>query len=296
MRRGMTPFMGMDRSGRVVVIATGADFCAEHEQGSSALMQLLTGRGDVTARDVADMLRDGGQAGSPAAGQLPKLEALRAIKPLKEELFWHEGEDQGAAWAALLCGPPWVWERARKSGRLDVGLLTGELGFRAGRTNGIAGAWNSESFGFRVGGEKQVLALKAFVEAMRGGQCILAGSFLREWDGTRLSGVIIARQDLLQPEHRSMMVEAQQQFEAEVRLHLRSRLHELQELIRQHGKSPGYLWSVWRGGRVDGEVAYALNPGWGVDARYYGPYGFEQLREWIVSGGRSALKTELAVA
>lgn len=153
----------------------------------------------------------------------------------------------------------------------------------------IAGAWDEHGFAFKVVGETLIAKLKAFADKLKAGQGCFAGLFLADIE-PHLGGVIVALHTELRPEHKAAIAKAQEAYENSMLLKSRSRVDELhalayprQDVREPHLKVPGHMWPVWKDGVVGNEVLYALNPYSGVKARYWGPYSFEQLREWIVA-------------
>lgn len=279
MRKGFNPTMVLDPKGRLVCIATGADATSEHEGGSDELQEALTGVPAARARNVGELRRR-----NPAHA-IPDLMHAKRLRQRLDDIVYAEREVKSEPQAGFVFtagnhslqpfGDEWV-DR--------------ELSFAVfSEPKDIAGAWDSRSMGFKARGATKVAQLREFVQAIKEGQGIFAGTF---WPETGLlRGVILAREDLLDPEHRAAMVQAQVRFEQDVELHARSRVDELSCLMHRlpAHRPAGRIWPVWKGGVAGGELAYALNPGFGVKAQYYGPYAFEQLRDWLAGGASAAL-------
>lgn len=272
MRKGFNPEILLDKRGQVFAIATGSDACAEHECGSARLMDSLCGfpqEGQSDSALIAALRR----------GESPQYPALVDRKRLTRNLdkvTFMEGTDGGQPVAVLGFSPYG-----------EIPLDHHELRSWASDSTIVTGAWCDSAFAIRVVGQKWVTKLKRFADELREGNCLFAGTFLNDTGHRRLAGVIIANEKSLRPEHRDAIAKAQSEWEASLRLKARSRLDELQEEYWQARKTnpkaeyPGFIWPVWKDGVVDGEVLYALNPGYGVRAPYWGPYDFEQLRAWV---------------
>lgn len=280
MRKGNQPEMVLDPKGRLIAIATGADFTSEHEWGSKDLMEALTSTHTADKDVLARQLK----AGKLAA--VPDLMACKRINRNLEHIAYGERIEGGEMEASV------VFDAHAQLEPFGNHYIDSELAFpRFSEPKDIAGAWDNRSFGFRVRGEKKVLQLRAFVQALHEGKGIFAGTFLKQAGKQRLSGVIIAVEELLRPEHRAEMKKAQADFEADLRLQVKARTPELLGLAQKlTGRSVGHIWPVWKDRVVDGEVMYALNPGYGVDATYWGPYSFEQLHDWLKAGAATALR------
>ncbi|MBK6616379.1 hypothetical protein [Ottowia sp.] len=156
-----------------------------------------------------------------------------------------------------------------------------------GKHREIVGAWDGAGFGFRFRGDKLTRKMSEFGASLKGGNGVFAASFLRGSGGSRLSGVVIGLVTLMRPEDRAAVGKEQSDFAATVRLEGRARTQEIAALAEKAfagtGRSFGYVWPVWRGGVVDSEVAYCVNPGFGTTLRG-GPYEFEQLATWLRGG------------
>ena len=122
---------------------------------------------------------------------------------------------------------------------------------------------------------------------------MFAGTFLKEGDNERLSGVILAVEALLRPEHRQAMKQAQTEFEADVRLHVAARTDEIRALAQKHlcsGRYITHIWPTWLNRVVDSEVGYQVNPGSGIDSWVRGPYSFDELADWLMAGAKGPVK------
>lgn len=280
MRKGNHPEMVLDPKGHLLAIATGADFTSEHEWGSKELMEALTAGAAPDKEALARSLK----AGKKVA--MPDLMASKRITRNLSRIAYGERTDKGEREATV------VFDAHTALLPFGNSFIDSELSFpRFSDPKDVAGAWDSRSFGFRVRGEKKVAQLREFVQALRDGKGIFAGTFLKQVGKQHLSGVTIAIEELLRPEHRAEMKKAQAEFESEVRLMAKARTAELLALARGvTGRSVGHIWPVWKDRVVDGDVMYALNPGYGVDAAYWGPYSFEQLQAWMKAGATSALR------
>jgi hypothetical protein len=291
MRKGYNPELVFDKKGNIFAIATGSDACAEHEVGSAAMQRVLctgfAGKDSNVEATLIKQLREADKEPGLMARLLnldkkpvafPDLLAQKIINNNLGDIHFVEGVDERLKQPVGLL---WFSERHHTP---DVNYR--ELAIFDKEAT-CAGAWDERSFAFKVVGDKLIAKLRAFAEKLKAGQGCFAGLFLA--GGTpRLGGVIIALHTELRPEHRAAIAKAQKEYEDNMLLKARSRLDELNALAypRQgkreaHWQSPGYLWPVWKDQVVGGEVMYALNPSYGVDAAYLGPYSFEQIAQWI---------------
>jgi hypothetical protein len=267
----------MNEAGAIMAICTGSDACAEHEQGSAPLMAALTGKGAQGKREVAKVVK----ARGPQA--MPDLMQMRRITENLSRIVFVEGATEFGASAVV----------GFRAGREDPGwadrLLThGEL--RQWRQKDIVqGAWCESAFALRVNGEQLVTKLRAFAQGLRSGQGIFCGTFMEYEQGQRMAGVCVALEPLLTAAHRNAMVKAQAEFEAGVRLEVLSKADELMEMYRvKHGGNGriGYVWAVWKGGEVDGDVVYQVNPAYGL--KVPGGLDYDGLAAWIASSRKAA--------
>ena len=294
MRKGNYPELVFDKKGNIFALATGSDACAEHEVGSAAMQRWLcsgfAGKDSNIERKLVEQLRQADkQPGvmakllhlSPKPVAFPDLLSQKVIDSHLEHIHFVEGEDKHLKQPAAVL---WVTDRPS----------TPDLNYREltiwKAEDEAAGAWDEHGFAFKVVGEKLIKKLKAFADKLKAGQGCFAGLFLADSGNRRLSGVIVALHTELRPEHKAAIAKAQQDYESNMLLKSRSRVEELHAVAyprhgarEPHLKTPGYMWPVWKDGVVGGEVLYALNPHNAVKAQYWGPYSFEQLREWIVA-------------
>lgn len=294
MRKGYNPELVLDKKGNIFAIATGSDACAEHECGSAAMQRWLcsgfAGKDSNMEQKLIEQLRQADKEPgrmakllrlSPKPVAFPALLSQKVIDSNLQHIHFVEGEDKHLKQPAAV-----LWASDRQS--------TPDLNYRElsiwKAENEIAGAWDEDGFAFKVVGDKLIKKLKAFADKLKAGQGCFAGLFLADSGNRRLSGVIVALHTELRPEHKAALAKAQADYESNMLLKSRSRVDELHAVAhpRQgarepHLKTPGYMWPVWKDGVVGGEVLYALNPSYAVKAQYWGPYSFEQLREWIVA-------------
>lgn len=271
MKKGSDSKLVFDKHGQIFAIATGADNCAEHECGSKPLMETFCAGDACSDEDIVATLREG------KAVQYPALIARKHIARNLDKLIFStslEGGEQVAVFGYARLG-----EHVINADNRELSSWNKE---------DVVGAWDDESFAIKVRGAKLVKKLHDFAVKVQAGGGVFAGTFLANHGKERLAGVIIALQMSLRPEHRQAIAQAQSKWEGDMRLKARSRVSELQQLSRDNksyprAENPGYIWPVWQDNVVDGEVRYALNPGYGVKAQYWGPYTFEQLRDWIIA-------------
>lgn len=272
MRKGYDPAMFLNKKGRMFGFCTGSDGCAEHEQGSRSMQEALCRKDGLSDEQVIERLRKG------RLKEYPMLLERKLIAFDLKRIALLEGKDKKT-------GEPVAMIHFSANGRAPS-LEDGELSLGYQKT--VAGAWDEHGFAFKVWGEKDVKRLQAFHASMLAGDAMFAGTFLKRHDGVLVSGVAIVDRTLLRGEHLAEIKKAQEKWEADMRLKADSKLYAFYERFSRarqkdpearHIDLPGSLWPVWRN-EVDGEIAYALNPGYGVKARYYGPYDLEQLERW----------------
>lgn len=271
MRKGYEPAMFLDKKGRMFGFCTGSDACAEHEQGSRSMQEALCRKDGPSDEQVIERLRKG------KLKEYPTLLERKSISFNLQRIALLEGKDKKT-------GEPVAMIHFSANGRAPS-LEDGELSLGYQKT--VAGAWDQHGFAFKVWGEKDVKRLQAFHASMLAGDAVFAGTFLKSHGGVQVSGVTIVDRTLLRGEHLAEIKKAQDKWEADMRLKAGSRLDAFYDryrsaCIKDRTKDislPGAIWPVWRN-EVDGEIAYALNPGYKVKAPYYGPYDLEQLERW----------------
>lgn len=278
MRKGYKPQVVLNRAGgAIMAICTGSDACAEHEWGSARLMAELTGKSVQTRRDAASLVKTMGQ------GAMPDLMEMRRIRQSLDRIVFVEAMTVFGSSAAI----GFQAERGRDG--WGDGLLSNSELRQWKPAELVQGAWSESEFALRVNGEDLVGKLKVFAQGLRDGQGIFAGTFMEYEQGQRMSGVCIALEPMLTDAHRRAMLKAQADFEADVRLEVRSRAQELMDLYREaHGGQGGigYVWAGWKGGKVDGDVVYHVNPAYGLEV----PRGldFDGLAAWIATSTKAA--------
>lgn len=271
MRKGYEPEMFLDKKGRMFGFCTGSDACSEHEQGSRSMQEALCRKDGPSDEQVIERLRKG------KLKEYPMLLERKSISFDLKRIALLEGKDKKT-------GEPVAMIHFSANGRAPS-LEDGELSIGYQKT--VAGAWDQHGFAFKVWGEKDVKRLQAFHASMLAGNAVFAGTFLKSHGGVQVSGVTIVDRTLLRGEHLAEIKKAQDKWEADMRLKAGSRLDAFYDRYRsaclkdrtKDISLPGAIWPVWRN-QVDGEIAYALNPGYGVKAPYYGPYDLEQLERW----------------
>ena len=271
MRKGYDPAMFLNKKGRMFGFCTGSGPCSEHEQGSRSMQEALCRKDGPSDEQVIERLRKG------KLKEYPMLLERKSISFDLKRIALLGGKDKKT-------GEPVAMIHFSANGRapsLDDGELS--LGYQ----KKVAGAWDQHGFAFKVWGEKDVKRLQAFHASMLAGDAVFAGTFLKSHDGVQASGVTIVDRTLLRGEHLAEIKRAQEKWEADMRLKAGSQLDAFYDRYRsaclkdrtKDISLPGAIWPVWRN-QVDGEIAYALNPGYGVKAPYYGPYDLEQLERW----------------
>lgn len=280
MRRGNTPTINLDQHGEIVAISTGSDFCSEHEGGSETMLSTLCS-GHAAAGGEADaklisILRDGG------VPDFPRLIDRKAMDRNLDHLSFTESRDGRVNKATATI----TFHSSNRTPNID----NPELSLRNDGGQ-LAGAWDNRSFAFKVAGDELVNKLRRFYDQLLAGDGIFAGTFLIN---DAASGVVVALQRKLGPGDLLNIEEAQSKWESDLLLRAKSRLEDLNDLfsrksVHPFARSPGYIWPVWRDYIVGGEVVYGLNPTNDRVGPYFGPYEFDQLRDWILAETKTKL-------
>jgi hypothetical protein len=274
MRRGFKPKLILTPKGEIFAIATGSDACAEHECGSQPMQEsLCKGAVFTDNRKILEALRNGESV------LYPQLIERKAINRNLEHIHFLEGSENGVVCAAIVAQERYFNADMPLKAYRELDVY---------RDTEFSGAWDDSSFGFKVVGPKLVSKLKVFFDALQQGDGIFAGSFLKSDEFEDAGGVIVALSSKLRPEHHQCIKDAQSEFEQGLRLKAKSRVQELKDMCNAskaaHVSMPGYVWPQWLDG-VDGEVVYAVNPGYYEQKHiaYIGPYTFDSLKEWILA-------------
>ena len=300
MRKGYDPAMFLNKKGRMFGFCTGSGPCSEHEQGSRSMQEALCRKDGLSDEQLIKKLRQ--ESASPSASSLASASAnassLASVPLVYPTLLDRKSLVSDLKRITLLegtdkkTGEPVAMIHFSANGRApsledrELSLEDRELSLGYQKT--VAGAWDPHGFAFKVWGERDVKRLQAFHTSMLAGNGVFAGTFLKSHDGVLTSGVAIVDRTLLRGEHLAEIKKAQEKWEADMRLKADSKLYAFYERFSRarqkdpearHIDLPGSLWAVWRN-EVDGEIAYALNPGYRVKAPYYGPYDLEQLERW----------------
>lgn len=265
MRQGYESKLVFSKSGNLVAIATGSDYCAEHEGGSKILQSSLTVHTDVSEQTIA-ALRKKQQVVYPDI-----LASKRIVKYPGELQFVKTDGDMPEAVLGFA--------------RHELKHYASELRFREGLKSedpNVAGAWDDRSFAIRVRGKKYVKALEAFHKAMLESKVAFAGTFFKR-EGQELGGVVLADLSKISDDDKKAVKAAQAKMESDLRLKAASEETALYEEARKHlgnNQYIGFLWPVWSDAQ-ETEIHYCLNPGYGVKADYPGPYTKQQLLDWV---------------
>lgn len=289
MRRGNSPQLIFSNSGQLVAFCTGADATAEHECGSARLQEALCG----APYDEQALLE-----------QLRRKEPVVYPSLVQRKLITRTERSSGGEGLQFIEVPSSADQPAQAIlgyARHHLMHFKDELRFPSS-TGGlsddidVAGAWDDESFAIRVRGDKKVKELKRFYEAMLAGDCLFAGTFFKAPAKYRnLSGVLIARQSLLNQESVEAISEAQAEFESKMRLKAIDDIAALRQEMRAAAKvggayqDPGYLWMAWAN-KEETHAVYCLNPGYRVKADYFGPYTRQELLDWAATNFSYELK------
>jgi hypothetical protein len=261
MRRGYESKLVFSKSGNLVAFATGSDHCAEHECGAKPLMSALTNNGISEEWALAELRK----SKTPVYPDILESKRISTF-PQQLQFLVTEGE------------VPEAWLGYARHALTDY---SNELRFydMKDQDPDVAGAWDDRSFAIRVRGKKYVKALKAFHQSLLAGKVVFAGTFFRR-DGDPLGGVVLADLTKVSDDDRKAVKVAQEKMESGLRLKARSEADDLtRTLAEAFGRYVGFVWPVWKD-EVDGDIAYAMNPGYNINADYYGPYTKEQLLHW----------------
>lgn len=291
MKQGNTPRILFAPDGEIFAISTGSDHCAEHECGSAAMQEHLCQGATLEKTQERKLLQRIRRHLDAQASWLGKVFSRGVSYP---ELLERKRLARNLQAVHLVQGS-WKGEKVAsvifsRHGAPNVPMTFDE--------NGLFGAWDERNFAFGVHGDELADKLVRFHQRLQAGGALFAGTFLNETlaHADRLNGVIIALEGYLTAEHRLALDKAQLEWEANMRLKARSRLPELEAALRAAQEKglktryPGYLWPVWLDHQVDGDIAYALNPGHGVKAGYWGPYSYEELLQWCLDENKAELQ------
>lgn len=292
MRKGFDAALVFDEQGEIFAFGTGSDATSEHEQGSKKMQDALCD--PANARPPAGkftlLLEQWGVTKRPPLSDDELIAALRAGKSVQyPELLLRKSLCRNLDKLHFVTGTengqPVVLFGFSPSGLRVLPIDHPELRMREGVNT--SGAWDDREFAIKVRGEELVAKLKRFTDAVKAGDGLFAGTFLRQIGDVFLSGVIVARHSKLTLEHQADIAKAQKDWEANLRLKARSRVEELQALSRgrdkpRHVHLPGFIWPVWTDG-PDSDIVYALNPSYEKYGRYFGPYEFDELKKWILA-------------
>ncbi len=277
MRRGFYPSVYFSGD-KLIAFGTGSDACAEHECGARPLIEsLCSDKETEKERKALDRLRKGKKAKYPSV-----IEMKRVVKT-PETLRFVVLEPPGEEPEAILGVIPAHYEHYLRS-ELDFSR------FSSNKDPNVAGAWDERSFAIRVRGERYVNGLEGFYKAMRQKKVLFGGKFFSR-DTFSPSGVILTDSDGLDAEDRKRIVKAQSDYESALRLRVRDDSGELSRQIHQVLREAGvltgskkfldvgYIWVRWKD-PSEQEIVYCLNPGYEINAKYWGPYTREELLAW----------------
>jgi hypothetical protein len=200
MRRGSQEQLVFNELGNLVAIATGSDFYGEHSNYRK-LMASLSNHVDVETAILA-ALRNGEQP------EFPNLLETKRIVKFPERLLF-DVKDGEVPEATLSFVPHYPFLRDSEE----------VLSFREGKgmDPNISCAWMWDKFAIHVRGEKYVKALTDFNEALRAGKVAFSDAYLprkRQYP----AGIVFVDVTLMSDDDKAAAVEAQAQWESELRL------------------------------------------------------------------------------
>lgn len=276
MRKGSSATLALSKKGQLMAFSTGSSPCAEHECGSAPMQRTLCQGQALSDEAVAGDLR---RHKGLAAFVFPTLAERKAINQNLDRLSFVEGLDP------LRGEPSAVFGYNLPANPLDHRELS-----TFNKTTDAVGAWAEDCFAIRVFGARWVKKLARFAEKAQAGDALFAGLFLEHNRSPRFSGVTLALQSELRPEHRAAIKVAQAEWEQRILLKARSRVDELHNLCwtaRRQGNAkaqlPGYIWPVWKNNEVGSQVLYRVNPDREARFKTGGPFSYEQLAEWVLA-------------
>jgi hypothetical protein len=228
MRQGQQATLVLSKNGEICAISTGSDYVSEHEWGYkhvqetlctplSAVTQQGTGlwikvstpakvqevcmtqRFLKSEAEIIAALRAGERVGFPPMFQ------RTALGQNLDQVHFVKGEEDGkpvAVFGYSIYGPR------------DIRLDHPELAL-CGKE--CAGAWDSNSFAFKVRGADLVAKLEKFFAGVMRGDCFFADTFLKTSGATKLKGIAIAHRPALSAEQWDAMYFAQLSWEQGMR-------------------------------------------------------------------------------
>ena len=286
MRRGFYPSIYFEGE-TLVAFGTGSDACAEHECGVQPLIDSLCESPSFKEEQkLFERLKKGKKVKYPSI-----LDTKRIVK-FPQTLCFETSCVAGEPEAILAVGVD----------RIDP-YLRSELDFRNGSSvndANLAGAWDERSFAFRVRGERYVKGLTGFYTALKAKKVLFGGTFFKR-DQCRLSGIVLVNSAHFSSEDMQRIEKAQRESESKLRLRVRD---DSGALTREVNKAyvgedssrfvdVGYIWARWKD-ESESEIVYCLNPGYQVNAEYWGPYTREELLAWARAKGTYRLTPKAA--
>ena len=269
MQQGNYANLILTASGQLIAFATGADACAEHEGGSRRLMSTLCNQ-YANEGIIVSSLKKGDIVTCPDL-----LESKRIVKTPPQLRFIEKSGETPEAILYLA-----DYEVDFNYRHLHFSDFESKY-----RDPNVAGAWDDKNFAIKVRGDAYVNALREFNEAIKEGKVVFAGSFFKrdtENGIGQLSGVIMANSSYFTEEDKAAIARAQVEYESDLRLKARDDCKSVQDKMRElsgQQNSPGYIWIRWKD-QAETDVVYCLNPGYRVNADYWGPYTRQQLLDW----------------
>lgn len=271
MRRGSHADTVFSRKGNLVAISTGSDACAEHEGGINGLFMLLCNKAP-SEDHVVQQLR----LGTADIVYPNSVEARRIIRPENLKLVVTEDKT-----GAILCSTTASSFDCQHELHFSTYFYSGKYG-----DEDSVGAWDNDSFAFRVRGVKKVKALQDFYQDALHKHVVFGGTFFRR-DSFCAAGVILVNTKYLTKQDKQNQISAQLQYESGLRLRAKNDVPELRQEMRTlanmtNYKEPGYIWVKWKDA-TEQVMLYCLNPSYNVPADYLGPYTRQQLLDWAKS-------------
>lgn len=312
MRKGNNAQIVFDDDGEILLIATGSDYCAEHEQGSmdmqkkfcrplSAIYSPMTGK-ETSMEGLLDELRQNqkffdGYFSGKVQVKFPSLLERKKIRNNLHDIHFDQYKDDCGEDMAVVCA-----NSNREHAYKTLSHFGKNVEYDTKKKKQIAspavlgGAWDSESFAFAVKGEELIAKLARFFQKIQAGEALFAGTFMPDSTDKRLTGVIVMDGKRLKPEHSAEIEKAQAEFENNILLNANDATRRVNQAnIQKRGLGYSHVWNVWHPDEVQPyhpdflerckaqgrtpKVLCAINPDGSLRGKvmYGGPYTPEDL-------------------
>jgi hypothetical protein len=296
MRKGYDPIIAIAKDGMIAGVALGSDAVSEHEWGIDDLKRAFCSKWESL-----DSMKEAVER----TGEVPDfdLEEMYRINKNLDHIF---GLVEEGFFTISTVNNEWISPIRHRLPKVAPGAILPEFSRREYEKShkSIATEWDKRNFRFCnavYGDEKLIKKLKAFHQQLVNGKCAffsVHGGVFNAREGKVASGLVIVdttRLTYAQANHwRVMNAERRDLLE----LHKRSRLDVILARFRDGDLSKnghvdaGYFWPMWSDKKTKQEVVYGFNPGYRVNADYFGPYTEGQLVRWFDHNMSYRLKRE----